>query len=55
MKRKVYDARHAEGLIPLLRSITNEIQEREAAIDRATANLGVLERQTIDPDRKSVV
>ncbi|MBL8859267.1 MAG: DUF2203 family protein [Planctomycetes bacterium] len=43
MKRKVYDAHHAEGLIPLLRSITNEIQEREAAIDRATAHLMAIE------------
>ena len=39
MKRKVYDAHKAEHLIPLLRSITNEIQEREEAIDRATAHL----------------
>ncbi len=39
MIRKIYDAPHAEALIPLLRSITNEIQEREQAIDRLTARL----------------
>jgi predicted nucleic acid-binding protein len=41
MIRKSYDARNAEALIPLLRSITNEIQEREEAIDRRTARLHV--------------
>ncbi|MDZ4774928.1 MAG: DUF2203 family protein [Planctomycetota bacterium] len=41
MIRKIYDAPHAEALIPLLRSITNEIQEREEAIDRLTARLHV--------------
>ena len=41
MIRKIYDARNAEALIPLLRSITNEIQEREEAIDRRTARLQV--------------
>lgn len=39
MNRNTYDAVHAEALIPLLRSITNEIQEREQAIDRGTARL----------------
>jgi hypothetical protein len=39
MTRKIYDAGRAEALIPLLRSITDEIQEREEAIDRGTARL----------------
>ena len=34
MKRTVYDERHAEALVPLLRSIMQEIQERARAIAR---------------------
>jgi hypothetical protein len=34
MKRNVYDERHAEALVPLLRSIMNEVQERARAIAR---------------------
>lgn len=41
MIRKIYDAGRAEALIPLLRSITDEIQEREEAIDRGTVRLQV--------------
>lgn len=41
MTRKIYDARHAQALVPLLRSITSEIKEREAAIDRGRASLQV--------------
>jgi hypothetical protein len=41
MTRKIYDAGRAEALIPLLRSITDEIQEREEAIDRGSARLQV--------------
>lgn len=43
MRRKTYDAARAAALIPLLRSITNEIQEREQAIDRRTAHAQALE------------
>jgi hypothetical protein len=34
MKRNVYDERHAEALVPLLRSIMSEVQERARAIAR---------------------
>lgn len=35
----VYDARHAKALVPLLRSITNEIQERTRAIAQLEVQL----------------
>lgn len=53
MKLKNYDAPHAEALIPLLRSITNEIQEREQAIDRLTARLHFLEDSKTASDERS--
>lgn len=46
MMRKTYDAARAEALIPLLRSITREIQEREEAIDRLMAHAHALELRT---------
>lgn len=39
MTSNVYDARHAKALVPLLRSITNEIQERTQAIARLEQSL----------------
>lgn len=43
MVRKTYDARDAKALIPLLRSITQEIQEREQEIDRLDIRAQALE------------
>jgi hypothetical protein len=54
MNRNTYDAAHAEALIPLLRSITNEIQEREEAIDRGTARLCVA-GSTMSAAERSVI
>jgi len=44
MNRNVYDEQRALQLVPLLRSITNEIQDRAQAIDRLEHRLDSVTR-----------
>lgn len=51
MNRNVYDEQRALQLVPLLRSITNEIQERALWIERLEHRLDVVTRATRAPKR----
>jgi hypothetical protein len=53
MQRNVYDETHAEALVPLLRSIMQEIQERTRAIARLERRREILNQSEGAYDRKN--
>ena len=53
MQRNVYDEQHAEALVPLLRSIMNEIQERAHTITRLERRREILTQAESAYDRKN--